>query len=358
MNRSYLFALFSGTIFLISLSCAGFENKNRENCRFLGKLALPGPEDFELDKNDPANPRLIVSLQERRKMKDGRPVPEGAIAYVNLSEAKKDGDTESAGLFEITWKIKARFHPHGISLVKDDSGRLLLYVINHSSETDNSIEIFEVQGNRLIQTGAPLKHAEHIFTPNDLVALPDGKIYLSNDHGKRGFFGLLENLFRFNWSWASYYDGKSWSLAGDDIALANGVAVNQSRTRLYIAAVIDKGIHVFELDPVTGKTRKRLGFIDVDSGVDNLMWENEHTLVVAGHYSLFDFLGHAKDSNKKSPSDVYRIILGQDGVQAKVERIFGDDGKWGNALSTAHIDGRRLYLSQVFDPRVVACELP
>lgn len=331
---------------VLTLRCAEFTALDLSDCKLVGEM--PGPEDFDVDRTDPRKLRLIVSSQERRKVDpNGEMMEPGRIFFLSVTE----GGPATAEAFVMRNRDELPFHPHGISVTKSGN-ETLLYVINHAAKTNHSIEVFQVKEKELVfksRLRSPL-----LVHPNDLVALPDGQLYITNDHGRTGFLGFVEDLFGTAWSNVIHYRTGMWEEAASGFAFANGVQVNASGDRLYVAATRDKGIHVFKRDLTTGFVdRRALGFLDVKSGVDNLLWEDDQTLVVAAHPDLIAFLAHYRSAEKHSPSEVYRVRP----VTGQIWRIYANDGRWIDAASTAVVLQGRLYVSQVFDPELLHCRM-
>jgi hypothetical protein len=86
------------------------------------------------------------------------------------------------------------FHPHGVAMVPGTGQRPpLLHVINHVGPRRHQVECFGVEGGRLMLERPPLTGA--ILTdPNDLVAMPDGELYVTNSTGSVGLLGRLWSL--------------------------------------------------------------------------------------------------------------------------------------------------------------------
>jgi arylesterase / paraoxonase len=284
-----------------------------------------------------------VSSQEHRG--DNRP---GAIFSVPLAA----GGLGPPKPFEVAGRDGAPFHPHGISLAVTSS-RTLLYVINHLTEREHAVEVFEVERDRLLFRERLTSTL--LTSPNDLVALVDGHVYVTNMGPSRGVGGFLSMLLSLRRGNVVHYHAGKWTMAADKIAYANGIAVSAAGDTLYVAGVRDKAIHVYARRLDTGEIDpERRRSIDVGSGVDNLTWADEHTLLVAAHPKALAFLGHARRAGHTAPSEVYRI----DVRRGTVTLFYADDGTTISAASTALLHEGRLYLGQVFDDAVVSCARP
>lgn len=331
-------------LILYFTGCASFVKVSLSDCKT--QIGIPGPEDIDIEFLPGDSARLIVSSQERRKMDPAGEMAEpGGIFYMPIIA----GNPGIPELFEIRDRDEMPFHPHGISLIKSGN-ETLLFVVNHFIAGNHSVELFQIKDNALIFKRR--FRSELMNSPNDIVAAGPEEFYVSNDKGSSGGLSLLtEMVFSLRWSTVVHYRAGVWDVAVRDIAFANGLAISKNGRSFYAAGVLDKGIHVFPRDAATGNIGKRQTFFDVGSGVDNLIWEDENTLLVAAHPDFFAFLRHLKNSQEHSPSEIYRINA-RNGV---IDRIFADDGQLIDAASTGLAFRGRLYIAQVFDPEVVSC---
>lgn len=300
---------------------------------------MPGPEDLELDGSPPAGPRLLVSSLDRR-----RAGAQGAIYTVSIV----GGALGHPRAMPLAGRDSVPFSPHGLSLVSA-AAPPRLYVVNHISACCHAVEIFDVEAERLVFRDR-LMHPL-LDSPNDLVALPDGQVYVTNMGWSRGVLGLVGVLLSFRRGTVAHYKDGSWTVAADDIAYANGIAVAPAGDRLYVAGMRDHGIHVFPRDPRTGALGAREAIIAVGSNVDNLAWAREDRLLVAAHPSLLAFARHTRDARHASPSEVYAV----DTRGLRSTRVYADAGTEISAASTGLLVNGRLYLGQVFDDAVVSC---
>jgi hypothetical protein len=194
-----------------------------------------------------------------------------------------------------------------------------------------------------------------LVSPNDLVALPNGQIYVSNEVTYRGVLRRLLELAHVMSSSGVVHLAPSESgwrarIVVEGIRYANGVAVSENR--LFVAGVLDEAIHEFMRDPSTGDVGARIREIPIGSGVDNLMWSGPQ-LIAAAHPSLVRFLLHAEDESRNSPSELYRVDPRTD--PPAVELVHSNDGSVISGASTGVEYGDTLYISQVFGAGIVAC---
>jgi hypothetical protein len=304
----------------------------------------PGPEDIALSR---ASRTLYVSSHDRRNFEKT-----GKLFALDLSKP-----TEELKVTELPTAYPASFRPHGVSLVAD-GGSEKLYVISHAGLEDaaNTIEVFEKtpQGFAHIKTlKSPL-----LDGPNDLHALPDGRIFVSNDHGPGGKFShFIDDLFRRERSRIAYFDGKEWSYLGPAVAGGNGIlhSVENGREFLYRSAFFTQAVIKYELiKTADGKADlKEIQRIPTGGGPDNLEPDGQGNIHVAAHPSVFRFLLHLFSPNNVSPTRIERFSTAS-GAPVPVYVNRGDEI---SAASTGLVFENRLILSQVFEDFLLVCPL-
>jgi arylesterase / paraoxonase len=291
----------------------------------------PGPEDMVIDDFTP-NPRLLISCNQRR---NGNPPPFSGICSYDLATGKVD-----------TLKIKeypfsTAFNPHGID-IQQIGQRLHLYVVCHDDTGGHHwVADFQVDGNDLLWVKN--YHAGLLTSPNEVCALPDGSLYVTNDHLDRK--NNMESLLRKKVATIVHFrPDATHQIAYNGIAYGNGIT--QRNGYVYAAATVENAIYRFKINPdgtLTEKTR-----IAKVKGPDNLRWDGED-LLVACHLRLLKFVRHAKEPSKRSPTTVYRIKLGE----KKPIPLYSDKGDTISGGSTAVIWKDRLLISQVFENWIV-----
>ncbi len=264
----------------------------------------------------------------------------GAIERVDLTTEKAFRLTrvgEPAGL---------SFRPHGIDLVRFLDGKQRLFVVLHGSERNapwQGIARYRVTPKELIFE----QLFEHplLVSPNDVVALPDGSFYVSNDAGVRGNRSeLVWKLHRSNVVYRRA-DG-SWKVVADKLAYANGLHLADKK--LYVTATRDNALFVYErYDDGSLGTRRKIASI---RGADNIM-PLADALLVTSHPKGLAFLRHARDPKKPSPTVVYRVA-----ADDSITPVFVDSGANVSAAATAAVVNERLLMGQVFNDGMLSCD--
>lgn len=298
---------------------------------------IPGPEDLVLDTLS-GTPRLLVSSADRRE--GGR---EGQIFTVELSGYAAKALPRNGG------PAGPSFNPHGISIVKDNDGTSLLYVVNHRSDgkgkKEHSIVVYEMFQDRLAfikELTSPL-----LVSPNDLCALPDGSMYISNDGSGKG--GMMEIILSRKKSTVVWYDGSgNWRVSADKLAMANGIQV--SGATLFLAVTRENAVYAYGIGPNGSlETREKLASV---KGADNITLEGDF-LYIAGHVKDLALASHMTNPARKAPSTVFRIRK-NDG---ETVIVFQDDGNLISAASVAVPYEGTLFIGQIADDYIVAVNL-
>lgn len=300
-----------------------------------------GPEDMDLDE---AAGRLYISSADRWRLQKGLP-SDDAIWVLDLDS--------TATPQRMAHSYTGEFHPHGISLLKSASSTYL-FAVNHNTN-GNFVEVFVIQGDSLLHQQSYSDAS--MCCPNDVVGVAPDKFYVTNDHGHaRGFKRTLEDYGRLPYSSLLYFDGKQFTTAHDGMKYANGVNVNADGSRLYVATTTGRDLLTFAREAESGSLRL-VNTQSLKTGLDNIDVDAEGNLWIAAHPKLLAFVGHAKDSTKKSPSQVLRLVP-QAGDTYQVQEFFVDDGSVLSGSSVAVRFRDQLFVGGVFQPRILRIQLP
>lgn len=301
---------------------------------FTGGRAItlgPGTEDMVIDDFSP-EPRLLVSCDDRR---NGNAPSFSGICSYHLRTGRVDT------LHVKEYPFGMVFRPHGMD-IQQIGERLHLFVVCHDDTAGHHwVADFQVDGNDLLWVQN--YHAGLLTSPNEVCALPDGNLYVTNDHFQRG--NNLESLLRKRVAEVVHFrPDASHHIAYKGLAYGNGITHRNGY--VYAAATVEHAVYRFRIQAdgtLTEKTR-----IARVHGPDNLRWDGDD-LLVACHLRLLKFLAHAKKPHKRSPTTVYRIRLGE----KRPIPLYSDSGAIISGGSTALIWEDRLYVSQVFENWIV-----
>ncbi|MBW1813498.1 MAG: SMP-30/gluconolactonase/LRE family protein [Deltaproteobacteria bacterium] len=202
---------------------------------------------------------------------------EGACTQVNAGKAGNGAiyaynlNAPDPVLFNLTSNMGRDFQPHGISLYVDNNGKGFLFAINHARGV-HTIEVYELIGIALYHTKTisdPM-----LVSPNDLVAVGPDSFYVSNDHGHvSGIMRVMEDYLKLPLSNVVYYDGSRFSEAASGIKYANGINVSSDGKTLYLCAVTELSLRLYDREVSSGKLSLREK-IKLDTGVDNIEIDN------------------------------------------------------------------------------------
>ncbi len=294
---------------------------------------IPGPEDLDISY---LTNTLFISSTDRRNEDN-----EGAIFGLPL-------ESESIP-YRIPHTFSDSFHPHGISVFESDSSTYL-HVVNHN-ENGDYIEFFQYRSDSLHHFKSI--HSPMMCCPNDVLSVAPDRCYITNDHGnKSGFMRTLEDYLTLPLSNILYYDGSSFNEAYSGMSYANGI--NISPNGKYIYATETTGRKLLTFIPTSEGSLKKVGEINLKTGLDNIDVDQDGKIWIASHPKLLAFVKHAKDSTAISPSQVIRITPGVDNhTDFTIDEIFLDDGTNLSGSSVAVHHQGKVYVGVVFDHKVL-----
>ncbi len=349
--------LFTGLL----AGCASLPPAPKNSCQRIP--VGPGPEDFAMDFSRGSEmPRILVSSHERRNWERGE------IYTVDLHKGKTPSAQilprrgEPEGLF---------FSPHGMD-IREVDGQPQLYIINHGPDKEagpHHILVYRIFPAHLQYVGSAA--SEFFFSPNDLAIDAQGGFYVSNDARSRGSF--IEMALSLSRSSVVFCTGESIRpgplatageseenciLAAEDLASANGVAIQRKPDgqgdsgTVFVATSRGNNLYNFDRE-ANGELVKRKVLFEA-SILDNLFFANNGAeLIVASHPSGLDFLRHLADGTVPSPSVIYSVNL-EDG---NARTLYANSGEELSAASGAFVFQGDLYLSQVFEPFLLRCQI-
>ena len=96
--------------------------------------------------------------------------------------------------------------------------------------------------------------------------------------------------------------------------------------------------------------------LNLQSGLDNIHVDDEDNLWIAAHPKVLKFIGHAKDSINKSPSQVFKLTPAS-GTNYTIEEIYLNEGEQLSGSSVAVHYKSDLFVGVVFDYKLLRATL-
>ncbi|NVJ86833.1 MAG: SMP-30/gluconolactonase/LRE family protein [Algoriphagus sp.] len=320
-----------------TFSSTGFFRKIEPNHSFgeiFQTVQLPGVEDMALARKDSF---LILSVDDRAKRRAGEKGLHG-LYWMDLT--KTPFETQRIALPD-----DLTLFPHGISLLELGPNQYQLAVINHV-EGKHSIELFLIQDGK-VEYDRSLRDPL-LISPNDLVLVGKDQFYYSNDHGNTSKLGVFaENYLGVAAANVGYFDGNSFRIVADKMAYPNGLVMNSSGEKLFVAS--SRGFLIRIFDILENGDLEQIEDIPVGTGVDNLELDKNGEIWTGAHPNLMTFSAYAAGKKEYAPSEILKISY-QAG-ESNTESIWLDDGKTLSATSVAIPFGDYLFLGNVMDSK-------
>jgi len=307
--------------------------------RIVEEIQLPGVEDIAICRADSF---LILSMDDRAARRDGN-AHQGGLYKIDLR--KPIEPVLISGNFDQT------LYPHGISLLKTDSGQYQLLVINHV-QGKHTVEKFALFGDSLVHKESISDPA--LISPNDLVAIDENHFYVTNDHKYRsGMNRFFEDYLGLAISNVVYFDNGGFSEVADGIAYANGINYDVDRNLMFVAS--PRGFRVKVYSKQSDGNLEFIEDIRTRTGVDNIEFDEDGKLWIGCHPNLMKFARYATGKTPESPSEIITIdYRGEDDYEVK--SVFVDDGSIVSASTVAVPFGNLVFIGNVMDESVVVWE--
>jgi arylesterase/paraoxonase len=319
-----------------------------EGCRLIS--GVTGPEDFEYL---PEVNGLVVSSLDRRASEETA----GQLYWVDLANPPEEQVAEP-----ILTDYPGHFKPHGLTFQPtEDGGRL--FVISHpeTGEWPHTIEVFSLTSSNGTHEWEHIQTLtdDALVSPNDLVALPDGSLFISNDFQdlEGGIAGLfVDTLLRRKRAPLVYHDGNEFrDLDANVISSAGITAVKEGDHEYLYRDMMNKGAEKLEIHwDQPGEPRVELvETIHLNSGADNFTVDEEGVVYVATHHSYGLLLDHADDENALSPTQIFKILpVGESTL------IYANKGEEISAGSVGAVVENRLLIGQIYSDGILSCPIP
>jgi pimeloyl-ACP methyl ester carboxylesterase len=288
---------------------------------------VPGPEDMALDSY---SGHMYISSDDRCGGQAG-----GSLWSIDLRDSLPVARPLSGTL-------PADFHPHGISLYRAAKDQAALFVVNHRTSGEQTIEIFDLPAPDTLHHRRTVRHPLLVW-PNNLSATGLSQFYVTNVSR----YGRIDAFLGLRGGYIAYFDGNEMREVAGGLAYPNGITQLPGDSVMVVSETIGGALQFYRREPGNGLTPFRKAFIAY--GLDNINADSEGQLWVAAHPNMLRLNNHIR-SGAASPSQVFRVAPKRETIVA--ERIFCDDGRQFPGISNALPYGDYLYLGAVCGPGV------
>ncbi len=305
----------------------------------------PGPEDLVIDRT---TGWVYISAADRRWTQAG------GIYAMRFDAPEKGVLSLTAGLVE-------GLRPRGLSLWRDPEGaEKRLFVLSVPADGAPEVRVFRIDDTGPIPALTPLATLTSplLRSPQDLAADGPLSAYVTNatGHGERSWFRGLEVLLRWDLADVILVSEDKARVVANGLTFANGIVLSGDGERLFVSETTDGHVRVYRRDKRTGDLSLN-ETMAVGPGPDNLDFDGEGRLWMAGHPDLMSYRGHVQDSEALSPSVVREVKLAPaEKINQRTRTVFADPGsRISGASVAARYDGR-LLIGSVYASHLLICK--
>ncbi len=290
---------------------------------------LPGTEDMQYD----AHSGSIYGISFDRWAWDSLKEIQGSIWRWN-----PDSSTQPVIL---DGKLPEIFHPHGMSLYRQDS-LLWMLVINHVNQRTEQVDVFRIHSGDHFTHQDSIRHRA-IISANDLVAVDSHRFYLVNDSRSRNtLIRGLDIFLRRKTGNIVYFDGKNASIVVSGLRFPNGIIMSHDSSQLYVSETIGGNLLSYQRN--TNQSLVALQQYHIIPGLDNITIDHHGRLWIAIQPNLLATGRMLSNSEYDSPS---AIVLFFPGMKSSHEYIWAHPGEHLSGVSVALHTGKYLLAGSV-----------
>ena len=309
----------------------------------------PGSEDITVDLKhqvafiSAANGRAIIASRKNPALG----TPENGDIWL-LDMADPASQPRPLGV-----SIQGGFYPHGIDLLHLSDGQRELYVVNHPSRTENEVLIFAIAPDHSLSLKRRISYPA-LISPNDIRAISAGSFFVSNDHGSPTYslMARVEEYLGLARSSVSFFDGENGGYLIRGLKSANGITLSADQSTLYVGEALGRTIKRFRRGDSILEW-ELVETVSTGTAVDNLEWSDRGTLISGTHPKLFEFVAHAGDEGKLSPSQVIEVDVS--GPTMRVSTLYMNTGDEISGSSVGTLSNGVLLVGSVFENHFLRC---
>jgi hypothetical protein len=211
------------------------------------------------------------------------------------------------------------FHPLGIDVFPGAANEpSTLFVINHMRNSKRTVEVFQLYD----ENPPRLVHVKQVYhpmfwAPNSVAALSHQEFFLSIDHWfKRDglwpwklFMPVVESALMMPLGMVEHVQfgpiGINVTVPAIGVPFANGLALSKDGSKLAVASTSACKVKIYDVKPGGGLKLKDT--ISLPFSPDNMGYEQDGSLMVAGHPHFPSIVRYSKRKQAISPSWVVSI---------------------------------------------------
>ncbi|HWC62285.1 MAG TPA: hypothetical protein VG501_01605 [Rhizomicrobium sp.] len=288
---------------------------------------LKGPNDLLIDV---AHNLLLIAARDGRN-----PDPHDGIYLLKLDDPAAPPQ-RLAG-------TPADFHPTGLSLYRDASGKETLMAIDDGPNGRKMVQFYglDFSGEAPTASQESVVQSGAMVSPHDVAAVGENQFYVTNDHVTHDRLGrFAEDYLLWPHADVLLYNGMGFRIVTQRIAMPSGILARGAY--LYLAAANERRVIALSREDFTGNLDE-IGSLSIPARLNHLTADAQGDLIVAGE-------------TRPGSAQVFRVRLGPDGKPLSYETIFSDDGHLLKGASSAAVHDGHLFIGSAEDSKMLECD--
>ncbi|KAJ1356996.1 hypothetical protein KIN20_015008 [Parelaphostrongylus tenuis] len=236
--------------------------------------------------------------------------------------------------------------------------RLSLYVVN-THPRRQCVEIFAYNKEKNI-----LFHRKSVCDPRfssayDVLAVGADRFFISNlAYMNRGILQTAELIMQSSFGALYFFDGHTVTLHESRLSTPSALAIDRKRELVFIASIINENIRVYKLGKDFSLSfQTQIALLSSPAGID--IDEENGDLWVALHpvlHQLFLLTLNPGDEQIRSPSQVLRVRIQEDGVSWVITEPYANDGATISGSNDVVYDKEHMLIGSMFG-RLLDCDV-
>lgn len=249
------------------------------------------------------------------------------------------------------------FIPLGISSYFS-KGRISLYVVNTHPKRP-CVEIFTYHKEKNVLFHRKSVCDARFSSIYDVATIGADRFLVSNlAYMARGKLQTVELTMQSSFGALYLFDGRSVTLLESGLSSPSGLAIDRTRQLIFAGSLLNEHIRVYKLEKdlsVTFRTQISLlsspagMHVDEESGD---LWVSLHPVL----YQMFLVTLYPGDERVRSPSQVLRVRIQEDGVSWVITEPYANDGATISASNAVVYDKEHLVIGSMFG-RLLHCDV-